>query len=212
MVKQTLTPQQGEAIVAAISAAEKRSSAEIFAVLAHRSGDYRLAATAFLLTWVIAVSCAVAFLAWRNWVSIPLPVFALAQFLAAVTVFILMHAVPTVAVRFVPRRVRYGRAHASATQQFLAHGIHHTRGRTGVLVFVSLAERYAEIKADKAIADRLGQDFWNDCVARLTDSAAKGEAGTGFVEAIGTIGERLAQEFPPHENDRNELEDRLVIL
>ncbi len=212
MVKLELTPQQGEAIVAAIREAEKRSSAEIFAVLARRSGDYRLPATAFLLTWVIAVSCAIAVFAWRHWISIPLPAFALAQFLSAVTVFVLMHAFPEVAVRFVPRRVRYGRAHASAAQQFLAHGIHHTHGRTGVLVFVSMAERYAEVRADKAIADRLGQNFWNDCVARLIDSASRGAVAEGLVAAIGTIGERLAQEFPPRENDRNELEDRLVIL
>jgi uncharacterized membrane protein len=68
------------------------------------------------------------------------------------------------------------------------------------------------VRADRAIADRLGQDFWNDCVARLIDSAARGEVGEGFAVAIGTIGERLAQEFPPRETDRNELDDRLVIL
>lgn len=212
MVKLNLTQEQTQEIVAAIRAAEKRSSAEIFAVLARRSGDYRLAATAFLLTWVIAVSCVIAVLAWRHWISIPLPAFALAQFLAAVTVFVLTHVFPEMTVHFVPRRVRYGHAHSSAARQFLAHGIHHTRGRTGVLVFVSLAERYAEIRADAAIDARLGQDFWNDCVARLTDSAAKGAVAEGLVAAIATIGERLAQEFPPRANDRNELEDRLVIL
>jgi putative membrane protein len=212
MVKLNLTRQQGEAIVEAIRAAEKRSSAEIFAVLARRCGDYRLAATAFLLTWVIAISCVFAVLAWRHWITIPLPAFALAQFMAAVTVFVLTHVFPEIAVHFVPRRVRYGHAHASAAQQFLAHGIHHTRGRTGVLVFVSLAERYAEIRADAAIDARLGQDFWNDCVARLTESAGRGDVAAGFVDAIGTIGERLARDFPPRPDDRNELEDRLVIL
>jgi hypothetical protein len=43
------------------------------------------------------------------------------------------------------------RAHAAARREFFAHGLTGTRGRTGVLVYVALAERYAEIVADKGV-------------------------------------------------------------
>ena len=41
--------------------------------------------------------------------------------------------------------------HAEAMNQFLTHGIHLTEHRTGVLIFASVAERYAEIIADSGI-------------------------------------------------------------
>ena len=40
--------------------------------------------------------------------------------------------------------------HAEAMHQF-THGIHLTEHRTGVLIFASVAERYAEIIADSGI-------------------------------------------------------------
>jgi hypothetical protein len=53
--------------------------------------------------------------------------------------------------RVVPKRRLWGQAHAEAMHQFLAHGIHLTEHRTGVLIFASVAERYAEIVADSGI-------------------------------------------------------------
>jgi hypothetical protein len=55
-----LTPAEGAEIVTAIRSAEKRTGAEIFAVLSRRSGDYRLAALAFLLLQVFLVSFIIA--------------------------------------------------------------------------------------------------------------------------------------------------------
>jgi hypothetical protein len=51
------------------------------------------------------------------------------------------------AVRFriVPKRRMWECAHAEAMHQFVARGIHHTEQHTGVLIFASLAEQYAEI-------------------------------------------------------------------
>jgi putative membrane protein len=207
-----LSSAEASEIIAAIHSSEKKTSAEIFAVLSRQSDDYRLAALAFLLMYLLVISLCLATLAWWRWVSIPLPVFAGAQFLAAATFAILIRFMPGFAVHLVPRRVRYRRAHASAAQQFRAHGIHKTSGRTGVLVFVSLAERYAEIMADSAIAEKFGQEFWNDSVAVLVERVSRGEIKDGYVEVIRSIGERLANEFPHGPADRNELDDRLVIL
>ena len=36
-------------------------------------------------------------------------------------------------------------------RQFLAHGLHKTENRTGVLIFAAVAERYVEIIADAGI-------------------------------------------------------------
>ncbi|MCK9912500.1 hypothetical protein MXD81_25325, partial [Microbacteriaceae bacterium K1510] len=51
----------------------------------------------------------------------------------------------------VPAGLKRLHAHRRAVEQFLAQNLHTTEGRTGVLLFVSVAERYAEIIPDRAI-------------------------------------------------------------
>ncbi len=206
------TAEQQGAVVAAIGRAEESTSAEIFAVLAHSSDDYRYVAGFRMLLWVIVASLLAAAYAWWRWIDIPLPVFAAAQLCAVTAVIAAGWFAPGLAVRLAPRAIRYRRAHANAARQFMAHGISRTRSHTGVLVFVSLAERYAEIIADSAICDRLGQSFWDEVVTGLIDHARRGELAAGYVEAINRIGEVLAGEFPPEPGDTNELEDRFVII
>ncbi len=101
---------------------------------------------------------------------------------------------------------------ACRSRQFLAHNIHLTQARTGVLIFVSLAERYAEIVADSGIDDRVDQSVWDSAVRGLTQSAADGRLVDGFIQAIGTVVSVLAEHFPVSPGDTDELENRLVEI
>jgi putative membrane protein len=112
----------------------------------------------------------------------------------------------------VPRSVKDERAHAVAVQQFLAHGLHLTEQRTGVLIFVSLAEHYAEIIADAAIAKKVEQAVWDDAMSALLAEIRKGQLADGLVAAVGRVGVVLADHFAPRRRDENELSDDLVIL
>lgn len=44
---------------------------------------------------------------------------------------------------------------------------HATEGRTGVLIFVSLVERYCEIVADLAIASKVDNAHWQSVVGEM---------------------------------------------
>jgi putative membrane protein len=112
----------------------------------------------------------------------------------------------------VPRRWQYRHAHDNALKQFLARNVHITAERTGVLIFVSLAERYAEIVADAGISAHVGQNVWDEIVAALVDHARRDDLASGFVSAIGRVGELLAAKFPVTGTDVNELDDHLVEL
>lgn len=57
--------------------------------------------------------------------------------------------------RLIPRQTRREHARQEALRQFAAHGLQHTELRTGVLIFVSLAERYAEVIADARINQKV---------------------------------------------------------
>ena len=79
----------------------------------------------------------------------------------------------------VPRSVKHDRAHRRAVEQFLAQDLHTTVGRTGVLIFVSVAERFAEVLADAAIHERVPQAVWRSIVDDLTDALGRGEPPRG---------------------------------
>jgi putative membrane protein len=97
-------------------------------------------------------------------------------------------------------------------EQFMLRGIGRTEGRTGVLVFVSLAERYARIVADEAIASRVAQADWQSAIDALVDHMRRGRIADGFVEAIERCGGVLATHFPAKADERSELPDRIYLI
>jgi putative membrane protein len=119
---------------------------------------------------------------------------------------------PSIRFRIVPRRAKHDRAHALAMRQFFAQGLHQTENRTGVLIFASLAERYAEIIADGGINARVTPDVWDNAVSALTDGMRRDQPGDGFVAAIELCGTVLAQHFPPGALNRDELPNKLVEI
>ncbi|TIV10731.1 MAG: TPM domain-containing protein, partial [Mesorhizobium sp.] len=121
-------------------------------------------------------------------------------------------ALPGLRIHLVPRRLRYQAAHANAIKQFLARNVHRTTARTGVLVFVSIAEHYAEVIADSGIDSRVGQDVWDSVVRDLTAHARDDRLADGFIKAIEATGAVLAEHFPVSTGDSNELDDHLVEI
>ncbi len=193
-------------ITAAIRAAETRTAGEIFCVIARRSSDYRLVPIAWAA--VIALAAPLPFLAWTHWSA---PVVYLLQIIAfLVSAMALSHE--KVRFRIVPRRSRHGRAHAEAMRQFFAQGIDKTEQRTGVLIFVSAAERYAEVVADAGINDEVAASVWDGAVKSLVAAIRAGRPGDGFVAAIEQCGAVLATHFPPGALNRDELPDRLLEI
>jgi putative membrane protein len=97
-------------------------------------------------------------------------------------------------------------------RQFFAQGLHHTEKRTGVLIFASVAERYAEIVADDGINGKVTQDAWDGAVAALVGGLKEGRAAEGFIAAIEQCGAILAEHFPPGALPRDELPNTLVEI
>ena len=114
--------------------------------------------------------------------------------------------------RLVPRQTRRARAHQEALRQFAAHGLQHTELRTGVLIFVSLAERYAEVIADAGINQKVAPEVWSTCVKSLIAEASAGRLAEGFAIAIANCADVLAQHFPPGRINRDELPNAIVEL
>jgi putative membrane protein len=226
-----LTPEAHDRIAAAIAAAEARTSGEIFCVLSRQVSSYRnvslawAAAAALLLplaliplgfepAWVPGFSDGweAAHLAARE-LSIGHAVTAYALIQAAVFVTVLLiTSLPGVRLRVTPRSVRRARVRRAAIEQFLAHGLHVTEARTGVLIFAALEDHQVEVIADEGIHAKVDQAVWGDAVEALSLGLKRDDPAAGFEAAIGLCGAVLAEHFPPRPMDRNEIADRLVII
>jgi putative membrane protein len=195
-----------ERISTAIRATEGKTSGEIVCVLARTSSD----ATA--LPIFIAALIALA-LPWLLVATTAMPVFRIlslqiAVFLVATTVLCL----PQVRVALVPRSARRAVAHRAALEQFAMRGIAHKKDRNGILIFVSLAERYARIIADDGIATRVPQSEWQGAIDAVVAHMRDDRIADGFIVAIEKCGNVLATHFPANDTDRNELPDRIYII
>ena len=195
-----------ERIADAIRAAEAKTSGEIFCVIARHASDYRLVPLAWAAAVALVVPPPLIYL--TLWPASVIYVVQLIVFIAAA----LGLSLPDVRFHIVPRRTQHERAHLQAMQQFLAHGLHHTKNRTGVLIFASVAERYAEIVADAGINEKVTPHVWDQAIAALIAGIKQGRAGDGFVAAIEQCGAVLAEHFPPGALNRDELPNKLVEI
>ena len=193
-------------ITDAIRQAESKTSGEIFCVIARQSSSYRMVP----LAWAALIALVVPFplIHYTWWPASVIYLIQLIVFIAVTAA--LSH--PAIRFKIVPRRAKHERAHAEAVRQFLAHGLDRTDHRTGVLIFASEAEHYAEIVADVGINNRVGPQVWEEAIAALTDGIGQGKAGDGFVAAIDKCGVVLALHFPPGALNRDELTNKLVEI
>ncbi|TPL88471.1 TPM domain-containing protein [Mesorhizobium sp. B2-3-13] len=212
MATRPISPQDHERIAAAIRSAESRTDGEIYCVVAHASDGYFAPAALMATLGMLVVSLVVAYGLEAWWLAIRLPHFVITELLALACVLALLWTLPGLRIHMVPRRLRYLAAHANAVKQFLARNVHRTTARTGVLIFVSIAERYAEVVADSGVDAKVGQHVWDRVVRDLTAHAGDDRLADGFVTAIEQVGAVLAEHFPVTLGDTNELDDHLVEI
>jgi putative membrane protein len=193
-------------IAEAIAAAEQRTSGEIVCVLTQASSRY--AALPILWSTIGALAA--------PWALVFATQFSVQRILLIqALVFAALLAVlswPSIRVRLAPRALRRAEAHRSAMQQFVARGLTRTHGRTGVLIYVSLAERYVRIIPDEAMEGQTDQTVWQAAVDAMLAHLREQQIVEGFVAAIALCGETLAQHCPRKPDDRNELPNRIYVI
>ena len=84
-------------------------------------------------------------------------------------------------------------------------GMTKTKGRTGVLVYMSLEDHRFAIFGDEGIHKVIKDEGWAVLSNQLADYFRKGQFCEGLIEIIYKIGEILAKPFPPAAENVNEL-------
>ncbi len=201
-----LTPSEQQQVAEAIDRIERDTDAELVTVLAEQADDYRY----IPLLWAGLIALVVpggllfftaAMSAWQ---------LLLVQW-ATFIVLALVFRIPSLTTRLIPRQVRHWRACNLARRQFIEYNLHHTEAGTGILIFVSEAERYVEILVDRGIASRIDNNAWESIIETFTEQVRQGQVLEGFLICIDACG-ALLKEHVPSTHERNELPNRLVVI
>jgi uncharacterized membrane protein len=74
--------------------------------------------------------------------------------------------------------------------------LHQTKHRNNVLFFVVPAKREFAVVGDAAIHHKLGQDFWNQLAAEMSEKIKAEDLTSGVVYGVGQVGRELDSHFP----------------
>ncbi|WP_166260378.1 TPM domain-containing protein [Marinobacter salicampi] len=201
-----LSKNEQAQVTAAINQVEKETDAELVTVLTGQSDNYSY----IPLVWagIIALLVPGILNYFFGWVGADM--LMLTQW-ATFVLLCLIFRLPQINTRLIPRHVRYWRASNLARRQFLEQNLHHTDGGTGMLIFVSEAERYVEILVDQGISSRIDNTVWEGIVEHFTHQVKQGETLQGFLDCVEACGKHLKTEIPAT-HERNELPDHLIVL
>ena len=221
-----LSDADRDEVSAAIAAAESKSSGEIVAVATPISDAYHDVALHWALIPLFAV---LAWAAWRptalvwwydflfgGWSPDPTmsQLLTLLMFFAALkfTVALLILKWMPLRLLLTPGATKHRRVRRRAISIFKAAAEKRTAGKTGILIYLSMAERRAEIVADEAIVKVTDEHTWGEAMNALITDVRDGRPGDGIVAAIERVGTVLAEHFPRSAADCNEIPDKLIEL
>jgi len=221
-----LTDVDRQKVSEAIGKAEANSNGEIVAVATPISDSYHDVALHWALIPLFAVLAWAALrptaLVWwydflaGGWSPDPTmsQLLTLVMVLAALkfTVALLILKWMPLRLFLTPAATKHRRVRRRAVSIFKAAAQQRTVGRTGILIYLSMAEHRAEIVADEAILAVTDEHTWGEAMTALIADVRAGKPGDGIVAAIERVGAVLAEHFPRSTDDINEIPDKLIEL
>lgn len=100
---------------------------------------------------------------------------------------------------------------ARAEQLFDELNMHQTAARNGVLIYLSFKPHHLAVIGDKAIHEKVGNDFWQMVYKAIKQRCQQGQYTEGVCDGISQVEAQLAHYFPYKTDDVNELPNEVVI-
>ena len=221
-----MSETEHDRVTKAVRAAEAGTSGEIVTIIADASDHYLdtalwWAVVAALISLALLAACP-ATATWiveslsGGWVTeigaVEYFELALAAFVIIFGVIRLILQIPRLRIALTFPRVKSKRVRNRAIDLFKVGAESRTAGRTGILIYLSLAEHRAEIVADEAVHKQVSNDMWGAAMADLIGHVREERITDGMVAAVNDVGKILTQYLPRKDDDINELPDRLIEL
>jgi putative membrane protein len=204
MARPFLTEQTKAALLDAVRTVESRSAAEVVLAVRERSGSYL---HADLIAGIVAANLVLFFQLFSPW-EFSLPLIQVAPTGIGLLVGLVTSLTPWARRALTRRRERERMVRTAARATFVEKGVADTRARTGILVYVGVLERMAEVVADVGVTRAVPADHWAAAVARVSEAARDGD-GAAVGAAVARLGDVLATALPRTVDDVNELADEV---
>lgn len=206
----------------AVADAETKTAAEIVPAVASESGRYDraediagvwLSIIFMAITWVVLRTQSAETAQWGStWTRFELPFLILAVIAGYAIGMLVATYSWTLRRLFTPKKHMTAEVEMRAGQVFFDRRVHHTEGGTGLLIYVSLFECIATVRADQTALDKLGQSALDELCAKLVEGIKGGDLATALCDVIEDAGKRLESVLPRTDDKPNEIENALVIL
>jgi uncharacterized membrane protein len=92
---------------------------------------------------------------------------------------------------------------------FKQMGMHKTKKRNGVLLYLAVKNRRFAVIGDTGINSVVPEDFWDDLKSILLNHFRENRFTEGLIESIDKVGDKLKSHFPYQTGDVNELPDEI---
>lgn len=199
-----------DTIETAVKAAEKKTSGEIVPIIVHRSSTtghipiilVLLFSTIYFSTGLWEMQL---FLGVSPWLVAP------GNIAIGLLLTLYLSRRDTIARLLTPKQDLITQCEQRALVEFYNHRVHHTEAATGILIFISILEHRAVVLGDESISKKLPPETWDAIVNTLTSGIKQKQTLKGLISAIDMSGIHLQQHFPRAVDDRDELENHLVI-
>lgn len=220
---ETLSASQRAGIEDIIAQAERTTSAEIVVVVATRSGRYDRAEDIFGVLLALA-GVAGAWLLWQDlhpatgdWATgheltlglLPVLVLFSGWWMVGAA---LATRVPFLARAFIPKVQLEAEVRRRGFEAFHLFRVGHTKGRNGVLIYVSMLERMAWVVGDEAVAKVLPPETWTAARDAVMNGMSRADYATGIGEGVRLCAGALAGPFPLLAGDVDELANTVHFL
>ncbi len=202
-----LSDHEKEKLRRAIVEAETGTNGEIVTVIARNSDRYLYIPTLWAALLALTVPGVNFLLGAPMDATLTYEVQVIVFLLAAIT-----FQLDAVKMCLIPKHIKHYRAAKVAREQFVLQGLHTTQNRTGILIFVSVAEHYVEIMADKGINDKIDGAVWQETVDDFITLVKQGRTFEGFEKTIRQCREQLWTHFPLEGKNPDELPNHLIEI
>ena len=210
-MKKNLTDDERKQLDLRVAEAEKRTGAQIVLAVVDRSDVYaELPWKAFALgasaAGLVITALDLVMSAWHSTTMVLSAVTA--TLLAGAACGLACVAFPAFARLFLDANRAEVEARQYAKSLFLSREVFATRGRTGILLLVSLFEHQVIMLPDSGLAKRLGREASQAIIARMTALLASGRIANALVE--GLAGLEASLRAAPEGVPVNELPNAIV--
>jgi putative membrane protein len=178
-----LKPEERQRVAAATKEIHDRTGVEVVVVVRHASDHYAL----YPMLWAGMIAIVSLVVLGLFFPRLPVRIATMLQALILLLLTLAFDWMP-LRLRLVPRHTRHSLAHTLARHEFATHAMAGDPSRKLILLFVSQAEHYFEVIADRATNQAVGEGAWEAIATEFTRAAKTGPLGDAVIEAVRRCG------------------------